>query len=541
LTAQAHAPTLHRKKSEEASLSDLLRIGVDVGGTNTDAVLLRGREVLASHKAPTTPDVGGGIIAAIKDVLAVSGVPAQSMSAVMIGTTHFTNALVEARHLCRVGVLRLARPATLAVRPFADWPKALTEAVHGHVEIVGGGFNYDGRPITPLDPAEVRKAAHEFGARGIEAVAISSVFAPVNTVQEQEAARLLQDALPGLRVSLSHQVGQLGLIERENAAIMNAALLPTAERVVDAFGRALADLGVSAPFYVSQNDGTLIEPEVVARYPVFTFASGPTNSMRGAAYLSGAADALVIDIGGTTTDVGALTQGFPRESSVAVNIGGVRTNFRMPDILSIGLGGGSLVISEGSRVRIGPRSVGYRITREALVFGGKQLTATDIAVAAGYADVGDRSRVAGLEKKLVAAAVDEIHRLTEDALDRMKASSADVPVILVGGGGILIERKLRGASTVSMPKHAGVANAIGAAIAKVSGAVDRVFSYESAGRDAALEQAREEAIRNAVAAGAHERSVDILEVEELPLAYLPGRAVRVRVKAVGELQLEGAT
>jgi N-methylhydantoinase A/oxoprolinase/acetone carboxylase beta subunit len=520
-------------------LSDLLRIGVDVGGTNTDAVLLRGREVLASHKAPTTSDVGGGIIAAIGQVLTMSRVPAQSVAAVMIGTTHFTNALIEARHLCRVGVLRLARPATLAVRPFVDWPQALSAAVHGHVEIIGGGFNYDGRPIAPLDPVEVRKAAQEFRARGIEAVAISSVFAPVNTAQEQEAGRLVQEAMPGVRVSLSSQVGRIGLIERENAAIMNAALLPTAERVVDAFGRSLADLGVRAPFYVSQNDGTLLDPEVVARYPVFTFASGPTNSMRGAAYLSGATDALVMDIGGTTTDVGALTQGFPRESAVAVNIGGVRTNFRMPDILSIGLGGGSLVMAEGGRVRVGPQSVGYRITQEALIFGGKQLTATDIAVAGGYADVGDRSRVAGLDRKLVAAAVDEIHRLAEDALDRMKTNSADVPVILVGGGGILIERKLRGASTISMPAHAGVANAIGAAIAKVSGAVDRVFSYENSGRDAALGQARDEAIRNAVSAGARERSVDIIEVEELPLAYLPGRSVRVRVKAVGELELAG--
>jgi N-methylhydantoinase A/oxoprolinase/acetone carboxylase beta subunit len=246
-----------------------------------------------------------------------------------------------------------------------------------------------------------------------------------------------------------------------------------------------------------------------------------------------------MDIGGTTTDVGVLTQGFPRESAVAVNIGGVRTNFRMPDILSVGLGGGSLVIADGGRVRVGPQSVGYRITEEALVFGGRQLTATDIAVAAGYADVGDRSLVAGLDRKLVAAAVDEIHRLAEDALDRMKTSSADVPVILVGGGGILIDRKLRGAGTISMPQHAGVANAIGAAIAKVSGAVDRVFSYESSSREAALQEARDEAIRNAVAAGARQRSVDIIEIEELPLAYLPGRAVRVRVKAVGELELAG--
>lgn len=518
-------------------MSEVLRIGVDVGGTNTDAVLLRGRTVLASHKSPTTADVGSGVVGAIDDVLKRSKTPAASISAVMIGTTHFTNALVEARHLCRVGILRLAAPATLAIRPMVDWPPVLRETIHGHTEIIGGGFNYDGRPISPLDPAEVRRAAREFAARGLEAVAISSVFAPVNTAQEQEAADILLQELPGTLVALSSQIGRIGFIERENAAVMNAALLPMARRVVESFRRALSDLGLRAPFYVSQNDGSLLDPDIVARYPVLTFASGPTNSMRGAAFLANTQQALVMDIGGTTTDVGVLTNGAPRESSIAVDIGGVRTNFRMPDLLSIGLGGGSLVVPEGAKAKVGPRSVGFRITSEAMVFGGSQLTATDIAVAAGYADVGDKGRVAKLDPKLVAAAVDEIHRLAEDAIDRMKTSAAAVPLILVGGGAILINRDLKGVSELTVPEHAGVANAIGAAIAQVSGTVDRVFSYDTIGRDKALAQAREEAIAQAIAAGAQQSSVEITEVEELPLAYLPGGAVRVRVKAIGELVL----
>jgi N-methylhydantoinase A/oxoprolinase/acetone carboxylase beta subunit len=518
-------------------MAEVLRIGVDVGGTNTDAVLLRGREVLASHKAPTTADVGNGIVAAIDDVLKRSERPANAIAAVMIGTTHFTNALVEAQHLCKVGVLRLGAPATAAIQPMVDWPASLRSVVHGHTEIIGGGFNYDGRPISPLDPAEVRRAVREFRARGIEAVAISSVFAPVNGSQEQDAAQIVSDSMPGARVALSSQIGRIGMIERENATAMNAALLPMAERVVESFRRALADLGLRAPFYVSQNDGTLLDPEVVTRYPVLTFASGPTNSMRGAAFLSNRKDALVMDIGGTTTDVGVLTQGFPRESSVAVNIGGVRTNFRMPDLLSIGLGGGSLVTVSNGKVRVGPQSVGYRITSEAMVFGGSKLTATDIAVAAGYADIGDRGRVAKLDRALVDDAVEEIHRLAEDALDQMKTNSTAVPAVLVGGGSVLIHRELKGTSEITVPAHAGVANAIGAAIAQVSGEVDRVFSYETLGRDASIAQARDEATRNAVAAGAGADTVQITEVEELPMQYLPGRSVRVRVKAVGDLMM----
>ena len=114
---------------------------------------------------------------------------------------------------------------------------------------------------------------------------------------------------------------------------------------------------------------------------MLTFASGPTNSIRGAAFLSGVSDAIVVDIGGTTSDVGALHKGFPRPATVAVEVGGVRTNFRMPDVFSFGLGGGSLVVDGPKGVTVGPRSVGYKLVTEALVFGGSTLTTTDIVVA----------------------------------------------------------------------------------------------------------------------------------------------------------------
>ena len=521
-------------------MTETLRVGVDVGGTNTDAIVLRGREVLAQHKAPTSSDVGTGIVQAIRDVLAQAAVPVSEVAGVMIGTTHFTNAFVEGKHLSRVGVLRLGAPATLSVRPFADWPDALIGAVGGHAAIVAGGYNYDGRPIRAVDPSEIRRVVAEFAARDIRAVAISSVFAPVNDSQEEEVAAIVSRELPGAHLTLSSEIGRIGLIERENATIMNSALLAMADRVIGSFRQALANLGIRAPFFVSQNDGTLLDPDSVVRFPVLTFASGPTNSMRGAAFLSGANDALVMDIGGTTTDAGALVNGFPRESSIAVDIGGVRTNFRMPDILSIGLGGGSLVAAEGGRVRIGPQSVGYRILTEALVFGGTRLTATDIAVAAGYAEIGDRDRVRNLDKQMVAAAVDEIHRLAEETLDRMKTSADAARVILVGGGSVLINRDLKGVGELTVPQQAGVANAIGAAIAQVSGEVDRIFSYDKVGRDRALQDARTEAVGGAISAGALPDTVHIVDVEELPLQYLPGSAVRIRVKAVGDLVLGGA-
>ena len=337
-------------------------------------------------------------------------------------------------------------------------------------------------------------------------------------------------------ISLSHELGRIGLIERENATIMNACLRDLAVDIVEAFRASLAASGIEAPLYLSQNDGTLMQVEYAERYPVATFASGPTNSMRGAAFLSGLSDCAVVDIGGTTSDVGMLVNGFPREASVAVDVGGVRTNFRMPDVLSLGIGGGSLVQPDGA---VGPESVGYELTRRALVFGGDTLTATDLVVASGRADVGDATRVAGLDRSLVEGALARIERSVAETVDRMKTSAGPIPVVVVGGGSILLGERLAGASELRRPEHHAVANAIGAAIAQIGGEVDQIVSLESRTREEALDEARAEATERAVAAGASRESVEIVDVEEVPLAYLPGNATRIRVKAVGELVLGG--
>ncbi len=247
---------------------------------------------------------------------------------------------------------------------------------------------------------------------------------------------------------------------------------------VAAFKRAINELGIDAPLYLTQNDGTLMSAEFAEQYPVLTFASGPTNSMRGAAFLSGLKDAMVVDIGGTTSDIGALTHGFPREASVAVDIGGVRTNFRMPDVYSFGLGGGSLVRQDP--LRVGPQSVGYRLTKEAIVFGGDTMTTSDIAVAAGIADFGERKEGCRTRQDNWSATRSIlIQSMTEAAVDRMKTSAADVPVIIVGGGSVLISRPMAGASEMVKPPHFEAANAVGAAIAQISGEVDRVYSLEA--------------------------------------------------------------
>ena len=511
-------------------------IGVDVGGTNTDAVLMDGAQLAGAAKSPTTPDVTSGIVAAVTELLAQNPQGAQ-VDAVMVGTTHFTNALLERRNLSPTAVIRLSLPATQLLPPLVDWPTELKDAIGGLTYMVHGGHEYDGREISPLNRQELARAVRDLRQQGARAVALSGVFSLVNPAHETEAAAIIREEAPDLRLCLSHENGRMGLLERENAATLNACLGDMAALTIRGIAEALESLGISAPLFMSQNDGTLMDTEFAARFPVLTISSGPTNSMRGAAWLSGARDGIVVDVGGTSTDVGALVKGFPREAAVEIQLAGVRTNFRMPDMVSIPLGGGSIVLrqAQDQPVAIGPESVGYRLAEQALVFGGDTLTTTDLAVADGRASIGDPRLAEGLERSLVDAAMTEIQRRVETAIDRVKLSYDDVPVVLVGGGSILLPDKLAGASEALRPRHADVANAIGAAIAQVGGQVERVYSLEQYGREQAVADCSAAAVQRAVAAGAEPSSVEVVEIDEVPLAYVPSNATLVRVKAVGNL------
>ena len=512
-----------------------MRVGIDVGGTHTDAVLLDGHRVLAATKVLTTANVRDGVLAALDAVLEeAAGHPLQ---AVMIGTTQFTNAVVERRELAATAIIRIGLPAGEMLPPMIDWPEDIAEALGRRVYMVHGGRTYDGFPIAPLQLDEIDAAIADIARRGIRQIAISGVFSPSDPSQEALVAERVLRAIPDAGLTQSHRIGGMGILERENAALLNASLLPLARRVVSAFRDAMTERHLQCPLYISQNDGTLMDAEFAARYPALTFASGPTNSLRGASLLTQLSDAVVVDIGGTTSDIGVLQGGFPRQSNVAIDIGGVRTNFRMPDILAIGLGGGSLVSDDGQR--IGPQSVGYRLVQEGRVFGGEQLTATDIAVAAGVARIGDPERVAALDTALVDSALERMHSIVDRGIDQMKSSRDPVPVVLVGGGAVLISRDLSSASALHRPGHAGVANAIGAANAQIGREIERIASFRSQSREAQHTEICEELSTALVAAGAAAGSLRVADVEETPLSYMAEETSRLRIKMVGDLALGG--
>ncbi|KAJ9148462.1 DUF917-domain-containing protein [Pleurostoma richardsiae] len=526
-----------------------LRIGVDVGGTNTDGVVLdpsRASEpdkgIIAWHKAPTTTNPSIGISDAITEMFKTASIDPADVASVTIGTTHFVNAVVErdAARLSPVAVIRLCGPFSKHAPPCVDWPDDMRELILGYFALARGGLEVDGSLIGDIDPAEIKAHCATIREKGIRSIVVNGVFSPIDTIEKQEerAAEIIRAELPGCDVVLSKEVANLGFLERENAAILNASILAFARKTIRSFHEPVERLGLRCPVFITQNDGTILSGEMAAKLPIRTFSSGPTNSMRGAAFLvDNKLDEamMVVDIGGTTSDVGLLlANGFPRQQAAYSELAGVRMNFSCPDIKSIGLGGGS-IIRKGDTITVGPDSVGYKLTKEALVFGGSVLTTTDCTVLADPSlAIGNPELVKGaLTPEELVQSRTVIKKKLEKVIDTMKTSPEDLPVLLVGGGAVIAPDELKGASKVLKPRWSEVANAIGAAIARVSAVVDTVKSTEAKSPAALLKEICRDAIERTVVAGADPATVKIVEMETLPLQYIANKS-RFIVRAAGD-------
>lgn len=536
------------------TLDKTVRIGVDVGGTNTDAVAVdvalaangdRDRGVLTFKKTPTTPDATSGIETAVRAVLAAgAGINPERIASVTVGTTHFINAVVERdeRRLRRVAVLRLSRSFLREVPPFAEFPEDLAAILKGYCGIVDGGLHIDGSQEAPVREDQVVRECARIRGLGLTAVVVAGVFSPIDETFHQETRVrdiVLRELGPGVDVVCSHEVANIGFLERENASILNAAILAYARKTVGRFRLAMKRLRLSCPLFITQNDGTILDSASAAKIPIRTFSSGATNSMRGAAYLAGldtgGTSAIVVDVGGTTTDVGViLASGLPRQASAYSTVAGVRVNYSMPHLHSIGLGGGSLVRELDGKMRVGPESVGHFLTEEALVFGGRTCTASDVAVASGQAQMGDGSKISHLTPDFIKGAQARIRALMDGAIDVIKTSADPMPVLLVGGGAVLAPEEIAGASEVMRPPFHDVANAVGAAISRVCGSVDIVQNTSQQTEGKALQYAKDLAVKRALEAGALESSIAVAEVESIPLTYVTNQ-IRTIVKVVGDI------
>lgn len=534
-------------------MQEYICIGIDIGGTNTDAVLLQGKKIIATTKTNTTADITQGVVTAINNLLKTKKFSSDKIDAIVIGTTHFVNTVLQAKGLNEVLIIRLGKPATTALEPLIDWPENLREVVGSNYKIVSGGYEYNGKEIAKVDYKELEELAELAKAKSIKAAAVTGVFAYANPQQENDVYTILNKICPDMQITLSHRIGGLNLLPRENATILNAALSTQFKQFYEMIKFAAADTNlVRAALFFSSNNGTLENPQDI--FPITTYGSGPSNSMRGAAVLAEIAEAVVADIGGTSTDVGILKNGFPLEAGHEIKIGSeeeyVACNFPAPLTRSCALGGGSkVIINARGEIEVGPESVGYQLTTEAIVFGGNTLTVTDIAVAKGRLKLGNPAHLQAIDPKIINKADEFIHlKLIEMVNLILPFAKWDkpIPLILVGGGAYLFDKQLLLKQSagkivcITVPQYAGNANALGAAIAKVSGSFNSVFQYtdipDSPGtpREAAIAIAKQKASELAVAKGADPLTIEIQEIEEIPINYLPGNQTRLRLKVIGE-------
>src|SRR4051794_9357439 len=342
-----------------------LWLGVDAGDTNIDAVVMDTHgHLVAKAKVAITADVHSGMETAIKRVVGHPDAARARVTRAPLGTASAFEAIANPTALTRVAVVRIGGPLTLAVPPLTTWPVDLRAAVSAGERVVGGGADYDGRAAAPLDEDGLARFLATVGPSA-EAVAIAGVFSPVAPDQELLAAEIVRrERGAATHVSLSHEIGSLGLLERENAAVLNAALVSVIEDLTRALDQTLSAEGIDAEPFFAQNDGTAMALGHALRFPLLMVCSGPTSGMRGAAFLSGMEEAVVVDVGGRSTNVGVLVHGFPRSSSLPAQIGGGALDFPMPGPVHVPFGGGSPGARAESPPRGGPGDVGPTLAGE---------------------------------------------------------------------------------------------------------------------------------------------------------------------------------
>ncbi len=331
-----------------------LLLGVDTGGTYTDAVLIRDeKEVIASAKSLTTrADLAIGVGGAIRAVLEQSGCVAADVSMAALSTTLATNALVEGQG-GRVALIYIGFGE-------ADLERhGLKDALKGDPALVlAGGHNHAGGEATPLD-TEALRAFLETHAAGVSGFAVASVFATRNPAHELEAARIISE-MTQAPVTCSHQLSaKLNGPKRAVTAVLNARLIGMIDRLIGRAQDTLVELGVTAPMMVVRGDGALMSAEQARERPIETILSGPAASIVGARWMTGVENALVSDIGGTTTDVALIRDGKPAIDPAGARVGEFRTMVEAVAMRTTGLGGDSQVHMQSSGLQggltLGPR------------------------------------------------------------------------------------------------------------------------------------------------------------------------------------------
>ena len=385
----------HERDGDLSTAPPVVRVGIDVGGTFTDAVLVDDRGRLHIGKVESTPaDISEGFLSGLQVLSARSGRGLEEINFLAHGTTVATNALVQNR-LARVGLITnrgfgdILEIGTQQRRHIYDlWtPEAKPIVPRDRCVEVDGRIGPQGEEIAPLDEATVIEAARHLSAAGVEAVAVVLLFSFVQPSHEKRIREILTVELPGIPVTISSDVApEIREFLRASTTVVNAALLPLVGTYVTDLAGAVAARGVNVPVHLMRSNGGLAAAKAAAELPVSLVTSGPAAGVVGAARLgavAGELDLMTFDMGGTTADLAVVTGGHPHVRWAGEQ-NGQRVNLPQVDVLCVGAGGGSIArVDAFGSLHVGPESAGAVPGPAAYARGGESPTVTDAHVVLG--------------------------------------------------------------------------------------------------------------------------------------------------------------
>ena len=454
-------------------------IGLDVGGTHTDVVLLSKEGLVKQAKVPTdSANLFQTVLAGLE--AATDGIASGDIRRAVLSTTLATN-LVAQKDLPAVGMVVTAGPGI-------DPSHFRTNA---HYHVARGGIDHRGREIDPLDEDEIRAFGEAFQRENIQCAGVVSKFCTRNPAHEKSLARILAPYVE--TIFMGHQFsGTLNFPRRIATTYLNAAVYPVHKSFYEAVKQSLIQKGLDVPFQILKPDGGSMSFESSLGYPAQTILSGPSASVMGTlAHAPSQGASLVLDIGGTTTDMAVLIDGIPLLAPQGIEIPPYKTLIRALKTQSIGIGGDSAVRLHKGRITIGPDRIG-----KAMAYGGPAPTPTDAFYVLGIGQAGDpgKSRqglqpIAGALGLSVEQTAEKIFesacRSILDAAEKMVAAINDKPVytvhelykgskikpgqlLVMGGPALQFGEKLSDmfSGEVTVVPHWGVANAIGCALAR---------------------------------------------------------------------------
>ena len=444
----------------------MLILGIDTGGTYTDGVIIdrESHEVLHTAKALTTPE---NLAEGIENCMcALRFSKWEQIGMVGLSTTLATNAIVEGRG-CQVGLVLLGG------RPEGEIPAQISVQIDAQVNIRGGVRQ-------PLQTKMIDEALGQIAGQ-CDAIAVSG-YASVRNPEHELMVKRRAIELLGLPVVCGHEMtGALGYYERTVTTVLNARLLPLIHQLLDDMKRVMDRMGITAPLMVVRGDGSLMRSDYAADRPVETILSGPAASVAGARFLSGCENGIVVDMGGTTTDIAGLRHGDCAVSEEGAILSGWRTRVRALEIFTFGLGGDSeIVVSDKGDVQIGPRRV-VPLCRSMLVKGKAGLTPTDILHASGayrqWPAQRSVQRIHALADRLSMTDEQLVEKLYRSVVGqlvkycRLGAATFGGYAVLIGVGAPAVSWLTAAAAQLKIPSivppHAEVANAVGAAVGQV--------------------------------------------------------------------------